>query len=150
MATKYSVGHAMRRRNGTPSHPLEAVGNMKPRNHMTHHEAVEAAAQVGSHRLPMSSISPDMTTYGQTDEVNTGQFRGTLVPKKSVQAMDPTAGGKANRQNIERIGAAYRITVPFTPTIDPAAGPTMANARMIPSVPGRNTNFSQEAEGSTY
>jgi hypothetical protein len=150
MATKYSVGHAMRRRNGTPSSTLEAVGNMKARNHMTHHEAVEAAAQVGSHRLPMSSVSPDMSSYGQTDEVNKGQFRGTLVPKKSTQAGDPTnPGSKANRQNIERIGATYRITVPFTPTIDPAAGPTMANAKMIPSVSGRTNNFGQEVQTST-
>ena len=148
MATKYSVGHAMRRRNGTPSHPLEAVGNMKARNHITHHEAVEAAAAAGSPRLAMSSINPDMTAYGQTDEVNPDQFRGTLIPKKSTQAMDPTAGGKANRQNIERIGATYRVTVPYTPTMDPTAGPTMANARMIPSVSGRSANFGQEAATS--
>lgn len=134
MATKYSVGHAMRRRNGTPSSTLEAAGNMKARNHMTHHEAVDAAAQVGSPRLPMSAAPA---------------LQGTLVPKKSTQAMDPTAGGKANRQNIERIGATYRITVPFTPTIDPAAGPTMANAKMIPSVSGRTNNFGQEVQTST-
>jgi hypothetical protein len=126
MATPYSIGHGMRRRNGTPSSSLEAAGNMKNRNHMTHHEAVDAAAQVGSPRLPISAIPA---------------LQGTLVPKKSTQAMDPTAGGKANRQNIERIGASYHISVPFTPTIDPAAGPTMANARIIPSVPGRTPNF---------
>jgi hypothetical protein len=134
MATNYSVGHAMRRRNGTPSSTLEAVGNMKARNHMTHHEAVDAAAQVGSPRLPMSAAPA---------------LQGTLIPKKSTQAGDPTAGGKANRQNIERIGATYRITVPFTPTIDPAAGPTMANAKMIPSVSGRTANFGQEVQTST-
>ena len=135
MATKYSVGHAMRRRNGTPSSTLEAAGNMKARNHMTHHEAVDAAAQVGSPRLPISAAPA---------------LQGTLVPKKSTQAGDPTnPGSKANRQNIERIGATYRITVPFTPTIDPAAGPTMANAKMIPSVSGRTGNFGQEAQAST-
>ena len=149
MATNYSVGHAMRRRNGTPSHPLEAVGNMKARNHVTHHEAVEAAAAAGSPRLAMSSISPDMSAYGQTDEVNRDQFRGTLVPKKSTQAGDPTnPGSKANRQNIERIGATYRVTVPYTPTMDPTAGPTMASAKMIPSVSGRSANFGQEAATS--
>ena len=135
MATPYSVGHAMRRRNGTPSSTLEAAGNMKARNHMTHHEAVDAAAQVGSPRLPMSAAPA---------------LQGTLIPKKNVQAGDPTnPGSKANRQNIERIGATYRITVPFTPTIDPAAGPTMANAKMIPSVAGRTGNFGQEAQAST-
>jgi hypothetical protein len=77
------------------------------------------------------------------DEVNPGQFQGTLVPKKNVQAGDPTnPGSKVNRQNIERVGAQYRISVPFTPTIDPAAGPTMANARIVASVSGRsNPNF---------
>lgn len=131
MATKYSVGHAMRRRNGTPSSSMEAVGNMKNRTHLTHHEAVDAASQVGSPRLPISAAPA---------------LQGTLVPKKSVQAGDPTnPGSKANRQNIERIGATYRVTVPFTPTIDPAAGPTMANAKMVPSVSGRTVNFGQEA-----
>jgi hypothetical protein len=135
MATKFSVGHAMRRRNGTPSSTLEAAGNMKTRTHLTHHEAVDAAAQVGSPRLPISAAPA---------------LQGTLVPKNNVQAGDPTnPGSKANRQNIERIGAQYRITVPFTPTLDPAAGPTMANAKMIPSVAGRTGNFGQEAASST-
>jgi hypothetical protein len=142
MATPYSIGHGMRRRNGTPSHPLEAVGNMKNRSHMTHHEAVDAAMQVGSPRLPLGTGNPDMTAYGQVGEINPSQYRGTLMPKKNVQSMDPTnPGSKANRQNIERVGASYRISVPFTPTIDPAAGPTMANARIIPSVAGRTPNF---------
>jgi hypothetical protein len=131
MATRFSVGHAMRRRNGTPSSSMKAAGNMKNRTHLTHHEAIDAASQVGSPRLPISAAPA---------------LQGTLVPKKSVQAGDPTnPGSKANRQNIERIGATYRVTVPFTPTIDPAAGPTMANAKMIPSVSGRTNNFGQEA-----
>jgi hypothetical protein len=70
-------------------------------------------------------------------------LQGTLIPRHNTQSADPSnPGSKANRQNIERMGAQYRITVPFTPTIDPAAGPTMANARIIPSVAGRaNPNF---------
>jgi hypothetical protein len=136
VATQYSVGHAMRRRSGIPSNPLEAAGNMKNRNHVTHHEAYEAATNVGSARIPMGAAAPAL--------------QGTLIPKKSTQAMDPTAGGKANRQNIERIGATYRVTVPFTPTIDPAAGPTMANAKMVPSVAGRsNPNFQSGIEASS-
>lgn len=136
MATQYSVGHAMRRRNGTPSNPLEAASKgMKSRAHMTHHEAYDAANAVSSPRIPVSA---------------TPALQGTLVPKKSVQAGDPTAGGKANRENIERIGAQYRITVPFTPTIDPSAGPTMANARVVPSVAGRsNPNFEAGIEASS-
>jgi hypothetical protein len=113
---------------------------------MTHHEAVEAAAAVGSPRLPLSN------GMSQIDEMQPNQLRGTLVPKKSTQAMDPTAGGKANRQNLmyeERHGAAYTISVPFTPTIDPSAGPTMANARIIPSVAGRTPNFGSGAQAAS-
>ena len=136
MATQFSVGHGMRRRMGIPSHPLEAVGNMKNRNHLTHDEAYDAAAEVGSPRIPVSAAPA---------------LQGTLVPKKNVQAADPSnPGSKVNRQNIERIGATYRVTVPFTPTIDPAAGPTMANARIIPSVAGRaNPNFQGGIEASS-
>jgi hypothetical protein len=98
------------------------------RNHVTHEEAYDAASQVGSPRIPVSA---------------TPALQGTLIPKHNTQAGDPTnPGSKQNRQNIERVGAQYRITVPFTPTIDPAAGPTMANARIVPSVAGRvNPNF---------
>jgi hypothetical protein len=151
MATAYSIGHGMRRRNGTPTNSLEAAGNMKNRNHTTHHEAYDAAAAIGSPRIPMGAGSPDMSAYGQMDEINPSQLRGTLVPRKNVQAADPTnPGSKANRQNIERIGATYRITVPYTPTIDPAAGPTMANARIIPSVSGRaNPNFEGGMQASS-
>lgn len=139
MATPFSIGHAMRRRNGTPSSSLEAAGNMKNRNHVTHEEAYEAAGQVGSPRLPMSA---------------TPTPRGTLMPKHNTQAADPNnPGSKVNRVNLpyqERNGAQYRISVPFTPTIDPSAGPTMANARIIPSVAGRvNPNFQGGIEASS-
>lgn len=108
---------------------------MKNRTHLTHEEAYDAAAQVGSPRIPISAAPA---------------LQGTMVPKKNVQAGDPTAGGKVNRENIERIGATYRITVPFTPTIDPAAGPTMANAKIVPSIQGRATpNFYSGVQAST-
>lgn len=138
MASWASQGHGMRRRTGAPSNHLESAGkSVKNRNHATHHEAYEAAASVGSPRIALGDA-----TMSSVDELNPAQLQGTLMPKKNTQAADPTAGGKANRQNIERIGASYRITVPFTPTIDPAAGPTMANARIVPSVAGRaNPNF---------
>jgi hypothetical protein len=148
MATAYSIGHGMRRRNGTPSNPLEAAGTMKNRNHPTHHEAYDAASQMGSPRIPMGD-----STMNSVDEINPAQLQGTLMPKKNTQAADPTAGGKANRVNVpyqERMGGQYRITVPFTPTIDPAAGPTMANARIVPSIAGRaNPNFSAGIEASS-
>jgi hypothetical protein len=86
----------------------------------------------------------------QLDELNSGQYQGTLVPKKSTQAMDPTAGGKANRVNMERTGASYRIQPKATfMQLDPAAGPTMANARIVPSIQGReNPNFENGMQSS--
>jgi len=131
MASWTSLGHGMRRRAGLPTNTLESAGKSMARNHATHHEAYEAAAEVGSPRIPMGA---------------TPAPQGTLVPRKNTQAGDPTAGGKANRQNIERVGATYRVTVPFTPTIDPAAGPTMASAHVVPSAVSRSNNFYSEQQ----
>jgi hypothetical protein len=94
-----------------------------------------------------------MANGGMTsvDEVNKSQMKGTLIKKKSTQAADPTYGGKANRTNIEKAGASYRVTAKVdSPLIDPAVGPTMANARIVPSVRGRNSNFSDEMKSSSY
>jgi hypothetical protein len=65
--------------------------------------------------------------------------------------MDPTGGGKANRVNVEKVGATYRVSPKATfVQLDPAAGPTMASARIIPSVQGRVTpNFESEIQYST-
>jgi hypothetical protein len=145
MASWASMGHGMRRRTGAPSNHLESAGNSMARTHATHEEAYEAAAAAGSPRIAMGNA-----TMSSVDEINPAQLQGTLVPKKNTQAADPTAGGKANRENIERIGAQYRITVPYTPTIDPAAGPTLANARIVPSVAGRaNPNFQGGIQASS-
>jgi hypothetical protein len=137
MAAWASKGHGMRRRDGDPSNHLESVGNSMARSHATHEEAYEAAASVGSARIPFSAAKATA---------------GTPVAKGNTQAADPTAGGKANRANVsynERLGAQYKVTVPYTPTIDPAAGPTMANARIIPSVAGRvNPNFQGGVQAS--
>jgi hypothetical protein len=151
MATNYSVGHAMRRRIGIPSSSLEAAGKAMNRIHQTSQEAHEAAGAAGSHRIAIGDSDP-MPSFdmSQVDELNPGQMRGTLMPKKSTQAMDPTAGGKANRTNIENIGASYRIAPKTTYVqLDPAAGPTMANARLVPSVSGRsNPNFKSGIESA--
>jgi hypothetical protein len=129
----------MRRRIGAPSNHLESAGQeMSERNHPTADEAAEYASGAGSARIPM----------GQSPSASPSA--GTLIPKKSTQAADPTAGGKANRVNIERVGATYRVNAKFTPTIDPAAGATMANARIIPSVQGRvNPNFDGGIQASS-
>jgi hypothetical protein len=139
MATQYSVGHGMRRRSGIPSNPLEAAGKSMARSHKTSDEAHSDAAAAGSVRVPigLASAAPAL--------------QGTLIPKKSTQAADPTnPGSKQNRVNIEVMGASYRIQPKTTfVQLDPAAGPTMANARIIPSVQGRVApNFESGNEAS--
>lgn len=126
MASWASMGHGMRRRSGAPSNHLESAGKNMARSHKTSDEAFSDATAAGSVRIPMGAA----TTY-------TGGA-GTPVAKKNTQAADPTAGGKANRANIENIGASYRIQPKSTYVqLDPAAGPTMASARVVPSVQGR-------------
>lgn len=138
MATWSDQGHGMRRRTGAPSNHLEAAGQIMNRIHKTSDEHHAEAAAAGSFRIPMGAATPDASVYGQVDEINPGQMRGTLVPKKSTQAGNPEYGVKGNRVNIEKIGATYRVQPKSTYVqLDPAAGPTMASARVIPSVSGR-------------
>lgn len=138
MAFWADKGHAMRRRDGDPSNHHEAAGNSMARSHETHEEAYESAASAGSVRVPIGAA----VTY-------TGS-QGTPVAKKNTQSADPTAGGKANRTNIEKIGATYRVQPKTGSTlVDPSVGPTMANARVVPSVAGRaNPNFEAGIQSS--
>jgi hypothetical protein len=146
MASWADQGHAMRRREGNPSSHLESAGKSTARVHQTSDEAYESAGKVMSSRVPMTNGG-----MNSVDEVNKSQMKGTLIKKKSTQAADPTAGGKANRTNMEKIGASYRVTAKVdSPLVDPAVGPTMANARIVPSVQGRNSNFSDEMKSSSY
>jgi hypothetical protein len=159
MATSYSVGHGQRRRAGnTKSSYTEAAGKSMTRKYPTTDEAMSSAAAMGSPRASMafnpSEVSAD-ATMSSVDELNPGQLRGALMPKKNVQAGDPTGmGTKQNRVNVpynEKLGASYRVSVPFTPTIDPAAGPTMQSARIVPSISGRaNPNFESGIQGSNF
>ena len=126
MASWSSMGHGMRRRTGAPSNHLESAGKNMARNHQTSDEAYSDASAAGSVRIPMGAAK----TYAGG--------AGTPVAKKNTQAADPTAGGKANRQNIEKVGATYRVQPKAAYVqLDPAAGPTMASARVVPSVQGR-------------
>ncbi|CAB4123640.1 hypothetical protein UFOVP46_64 [uncultured Caudovirales phage] len=128
MASWASMGHGMRRRTGAPSNHLESAGKSMARSHKTSDEAYTDAANANSVRIPVGAAK----TYVGT--------AGTAVPKKNTQAGDPTAGGKANRTNIENIGATYRVQPKSGYVqVDPAAGPTMASAKIIPSVSGRNS-----------
>ena len=143
MASWTSVGHAMRRRMGAPSNHHEEKGRIMARNHMTPEEVISSAEHASSARRYVGQ-SVGFSAPSATPAT------GKLMPKKNTQAADPTAGGKANRKNVsagnaassERMGARYRTAVNFAPTIDPAAGPTMANAKTVKSVAGRQApNF---------
>jgi hypothetical protein len=144
MASWASQGHGMRRRTGAPSNHHESAGNSMARNHQTSDEAFQNASAAGSHRIAIGmdaySVSPAPA------------LQGTLDPKKNVQAGDPTnPGSKQNRQNIEVLGASYHVAPKTTYVqIDPAAGPTMANARIVPSVAGRNTPNFQGGNQASY
>jgi hypothetical protein len=146
MAQWSSVGHGIRRRLGLPSNHLEATGRKMSRKHATSDEVYQQHANAGSPRIPMGMSA--FTLSGSSVP------QGTLVPKKSVQAADPTnPGSKVNRVNElydpERIGAAYRIKTNFLPTTDPAAGATTRNARIVSSVAGRQApNFGAGIQAS--
>ena len=138
MASWTSLGHAMRRRMGAPSNHHEAAGKSMAKD-LSPEQVVASGA-----RAYMGSAAGSFTSP------SAAPAKGTLVGKKNTQASDPTASGKANKSNVsagnaaasERMGARYRTTVNFAPTIDPAAGPTMASARTVPSVSGRQSpNF---------
>lgn len=129
MANWSDIGHGMRRRMGAPSNHHESAGHeMAERNHMTSDEAMEQQAAMGSARVPVGAVP---------------QYQGTLMPRHNTQAADPSdPGSKQNRVNIERLGATYRVTAAMGASIDPAAGATMASARIVPSIQGReNPNF---------
>lgn len=143
MALWTSMGHAMRRRMGAPSSHLEAAGKSMNKSIPTTEEILASAAHSKSPRRymgmdaakSMEAVSPE---------------KGKLMPKKNTQASDPTAGGKANRSNVsagnaaqsERMGARYNVNVKFPAGVEPAAAATMANAKVVPSVAGRQApNF---------
>jgi len=138
MATWTSLGHAMRRRMGAPSNHLESAGK-KMSKELSPEQVVASGA-----RAYMGSDAYKFNNASGTPAV------GKLMPKKSTQAADPTINNKANRTNIERAGAQYRITAKMPAQTSPEASATMMNARTIPSVVGRqNPNF-QGGMGDSY
>lgn len=144
MAKWTDLGHGMRRRVGAPMNHLEAAGPTSGRDHDTSEEQYEMAKGQNSPRVALGDGPVDTPHEVMSPEQNMPQ-KGTMVPKHNTQAGDPTAGGVGHRNNVmynERLGASYKVTVNTDFTVDPAAGPTMANARVIPSVAGRqNPNF---------
>jgi hypothetical protein len=144
MAKWTDTGHAMRRRMGAPSNHFEAAGPTSGRKHDTHEEQYEMAKGQNSPRVALGEGPIDTAHEVMSPEQNAPQ-KGTMVSKKNTQSQDPSyMGPMSGRTNVmqERLGASYRVSVPYTPTVDPVAGPTMASARVIPSVQGRqNPDF---------
>lgn len=146
------LGHAMRRRVGAPSSHLEAAGSDRARDHYTSEEHYEMAKNAKSARVSLGEGQID-TPHEVMSPKQNAPLKGKLVAKKSGKSQDPTAGGKVNKTNVlynERLGASYRVSVPFTPTVDPVAGPTMASAKTIPSVLGRQAPDFKSAASEQY
>ena len=143
MALWTSMGHAMRRRMGAPSSHHEAAGKSMSKSVPTTEEILASAEHSKS---PRRYVGMDAAKSFEAVKPE----KGTLMPKKNTQASDPTAGGKANRKNVsagnavqsERMGARYNVSVKFPAGHEPAAAATMANAKVVPSVAGRQApNF---------
>lgn len=143
MASWTSLGHAMRRRMGAPSSHLEAAGKSMARNNMTPEEVIASAEHANSPRKYVGQTAGVANVSG-------APMRGTLIGKKNTQAGDPTAGGKANRKNVlvnnaaasERMGARYVVGANFPAVHSIEASATMQNAKIVPSVAGKNSpNF---------
>lgn len=141
MANWSDMGHAMRRRMGISSSHSESVGTMKNRNIDTPEEVLASAAHSAS---PRRYVGMD---YSGVTNVSAKPLKGTLMPKKNTQAGDPTIMNKANRKNVsagsatqtERMGARYTVGAKFPAIHSAEAAATMANAKMIPSVSGRQS-----------
>lgn len=142
MAKWTDMGAAMRRRIGAPSNHLESTGQSMARSHMTSDEAHEVAKKSNSARIAMGDGPIDSPLEVLSPEQN-APLKGKLMPKKSTQSQDPTGYGQAVRENVlQKMGATYKVNASYSAMVDPVAGATMANARIVPSVLGRqNPNF---------
>lgn len=158
------MGHAMRRRMGAPSNHLESAGPTKGRVHETMDEQYETAkkqnsprASIGDEPMGSNDYIENSMSPGQDADTHMSKAakpaRGKMVNSGNSKTEDPTIKNKANRTNVlynERLGASYRVSVPFTPTSDPFAGPTMASARIVPTVQGRQKPDFQGGMESSY
>lgn len=141
MANWSDMGHAMRRRMGLSSSHSESAGNMKNRNIDTPEEVLASAAHSAS---PRRYVGMD---YSGVTNVSAKPLKGKLMPKGNKQASDPTIMNKANRKNVsagnaaqsERMGARYTIGAKFPAVHSVEASATLGNAKVVPSVAGRQS-----------
>ncbi len=131
MSDYRKMGQAMRRRAGAASSSIGAT----PKTSVDIPDAVGSLMSAGSARFSV------------------GAMTGKLWPKKNTQSADPSVmGPKARRTPVkvdanETLGACCKINAKM-PTIDPAAGTTMASARTVPSSMGARQGFSGAASDS--
>lgn len=139
MANWADMDHAMRRRMGAPSNHFESAGNMKNRNIDTPEEVLASAAHAAS---PRRYVGMD---YSDVTNVSARPLKGKLMPRGNRQAADPVTANKANRKNVpagpaaqsERLGARYVVGAKFPAVHSVEASATLANAKVIRSVSGR-------------
>ena len=121
-------GHAMRRRAGASSNHMDGAGK---KTTVEMPDNLQSMIAGGSARIAVGAVV------------------GKLMPKKNTQAGDPSVMGakprrtpvKVDANTAERLSAKHPISAKM-PTIDPAAGATMANARIVPSTMGARQGFS--------
>jgi len=134
MSDYRKMGHAMRRRAGAASSHMDGAGS---KNSVSLPDNLQDMISKGSARLSVGAVV------------------GKLMPKKNTQSADPAVmGAKPRRSPVkvdagssERLGAKHTISAKM-PTIDPAAGATMSNARVVPSTMGARQGFSGSASDS--
>ena len=131
----------MRRRMGLSSSHSESAGTMKNRSIDTPEEVLASAAHMSS---PRRYVGAD---YSGVTNVSAKPLKGKLMPKKNVQAGDPTIMNKANKKNVsagsaaqsERMGARYVVGAKFPAVHSIEASATLSNAKVVPSSRGRQT-----------
>lgn len=146
MANWRSAGHAIRRRQGAHSSHMDSAGIGGRVNLPTPEEALAGMARVGSPRVPMGTSA--ITAFAKAPAIP--PLRGTMVPKGNAKSADPALGPTSRRGNVpqERLGAAHMVTFMTPPMIDPAAGATQANGRIIPSSITREDSFVDAVSGA--
>lgn len=144
-----SSGHATRRRAGAPSNHFDSVGIGGRVNLPTPEEAIAGMARVGSPRIPMGMSA--ILDFANAEVIP--PLKGTQVPKTgNAKGATPWGPPTGVRENVdfrsERSGASYRVNAVGAPTIDPAAGATQANGRIVPSALAREDSFDDGMMGA--
>lgn len=149
MANWRSAGSAIRRRMGAPSNHFDSVPVGGRVNLPTPEEALAGMARVGSPRVPMGNDA--IMDFAKANAVP--PLRGALIEKKgNAKGGVPHEPPTGVRENVpvasERSGASYRIKAATPPMVDPAAGATQANGKIVPAVMSRGGSFGDGASGA--